>query len=66
MSNKQLIIKFFQELYEIHNTLENYYEAKSYKTIINILNKYSLDNKFLINYFDVVMYYKFYLHLHHH
>lgn len=45
MSHKSKLIKIFQELYQIHSTLENHYEAKSYKTIVDILKSHSGDIK---------------------
>lgn len=40
MKNNKLLINIFSELYQIHSTLENTYEALSYKKIVDSLKKY--------------------------
>ena len=40
MKNKEKLIEIFNELYLLHTVLENKYEARSYKKIVDILTKY--------------------------
>src|SRR3972149_4493712 len=45
MNSKNKIIEIFEELYLLHITLENIYEARSYKKIVDILKKYPYEIK---------------------